>query len=529
MSAHASAVSSSLVIYQVQAGATSGEVGASSQEFVTIYNNGTIDVNVTNWCVTNKDGKAFACLAPKVANQTLYIPSHGYMTIVSEAFSASHTNYQADINYPIASGVITGSSDTVSLIDDRVNVVDAVSWTTSLTGGTALQRRFSQDAAVMVDTDQAADFTKVQGVILPASTVYEVLTIIDECQNMAGLQDIVPAGYMKNEAGECILDLCLNLDGLQVVIPDEYLRSEVSDCKFDYAQLQITELLPNAGGSDIGHEYIEIYNPENRDAFLINYLLSIGGKTYTFPASLKLAPGQYMAFYNTEMTFTFANTTSHASLLGDDGSLINKSDAYDNPKDDISWALIDGVWQYTNQMTFAAINVASILDIDETKDSGLQRCAANQYRHPETNRCRLVVTLASAATACKDGQYRSEETNRCRTIALTGGTLTPCKDSQYRSEETNRCRNLATLATALTPCKDDQYRSEETNRCRNIVATSAPQAAFAVEPIADTGSAFVGWYALGGVGALTLGYGAWEWRREVLLAWYRLASFFTKQ
>ncbi|MNH30521.1 hypothetical protein D3C72_2551200 [compost metagenome] len=53
-----------------------------------------------------------------------------------------------------------------------------------------------------------------------------------------------------------------------------------------------------------------------------------------------------------------------------------------------------------------------------------------------------------------------------------------------------------------------------------------PQAAFAVESIKDTTQAFVGWWALGGVAFLALGYGAWEWRREVGLLFGKIGTFF---
>jgi hypothetical protein len=217
-------------------------------------------------------------------------------------------------------------------------------------------------------------------------------------------------------------------------------------------------------------------------------------------------------------------------LLGDDGSVIDQPAAYNDPSEVEAWALIDGAWQYTNQPTPAAENLVSIIEVrvdEETVPKQLAPCAANQYRSPETNRCRLLVTATATLTPCKDGQYRSEETNRCRTIALAGGTLTPCREDQYRSEETNRCRNFATAAKALTPCKDNQYRSEETNRCRTIAATIPPPAAFAVEPIKDTGKVFVGWWALGGVMTLAAGYGVWEWRREITSGVRKLVTFFT--
>ncbi len=531
----AQATSSSLVITHVQAGAASGEVLAATQEFVSVYNNTARDIEVTNWCLSNKSNTIFACLKPTVVNQALYLTAHSYMTIASDNFSLQHNNYAADIIFPTTnntSGSITGGSDTISLKDALGNTIDIANWTTSLAGGSMLQRNKTADAMTMVDTDTIADFSKVQGVTLPVSGIYEVLTLVDECANIDGIQENLPVDFLKNADGTCYQDTCLNLDGLQITIPEEYVRRGTSDCMFDFVALQITEILPNAGGSDIGHEFIELYNPTDRIASLSNYLLSVGEKTYDFPADATINPGQYKVFYNNEIAFTLLNTRSTVALLGDDGSIINQVATYDSPKDDMAWALISGEWQYTNQPTVAAPNLASMLVVPEEiiEPAQVQQpCAANQYRHPETNRCRLLVVQTAAVTACKDGQYRSEETNRCRSIALAGGTLTPCGDNQYRSEETNRCRNLVTTASTSVPCKDNQYRSEETNRCRTIAATTIPAAAFAIEPITETGKAFTGWWALGGIGVLAVGYGAWEWRREILSATRSLGAFFSRR
>lgn len=152
--------------------------------------------------------------------------------------------------------------------------------------------------------------------------------------------------------------------------------------------------------------------------------------------------------------------------------------------------------------------------------------AKNEIRLPAPD-LKTATPSSSSLVPCKSGQYRSEETNRCRSLTLTASTLVPCKDNQYRSEETNRCRTVTTASTNLVPCRDDQYRSEQTHRCRTIAPASIPEAAFAVTPVQETGRAFVGWWALGGVGVLAVGYGAWEWRREVRTAVRRVGEFFT--
>src|SRR5690606_15418215 len=151
----------------------------------------------------------------------------------------------------------------------------------------------------------------------------------------------------------------------------------------------------------------------------------------------------------------------------------------------------DGVWVYTNRPTPGSANLPSII-VDIQNELGLAPCPPGKYRNPLTNRCRNIVADASVLAACKDGQYRNPETNRCRKIEAS--TLKPCKDGQYRSEETNRCRNILGAST-LKPCKDNQYRSEETNRCRNLPGSSnMPEAAFAVKPVAESGTVFIGWW-----------------------------------
>lgn len=156
-------------------------------------------------------------------------------------------------------------------------------------------------------------------------------------------------------------------------------------------------------------------------------------------------------------------------------------------------------------------------------------CPQGQYRNPETHRCRhIMIATSSGLIPCKADQYRSPETNRCRTLAAAITAFSPCTAGQVRNPATGRCKRLASTAeTTLKPCASNQERNPDTNRCRAVTASAAiPKAAFAVEPIADTGTAFVGWWALGGVTLLGVGYGAWEWRAEALRGVKKAAQFF---
>jgi hypothetical protein len=370
---------------------------------------------------------------------------------------------------------------------------------------------------------------------------------VDICQNLDGLQTILPVGYLLDENGDCRVDVCLNLSGLQLVlpdgmelddmgncvphdmclnltgpqsvIPDGYSKSG-SDCVLNLLPLKLSELLPNAIGTDDGNEYIEIYNPNTSAVNLMNYVLYIGSNLehfYSFPTGLAIGPGEYTAFYSDDIKFTLVNTTSRVTLRSLDNMFVDEAPYYSDPKDGMAWALIDDVWQYTNKPTPGGQNKSSYVEEVVVVASTLQPCAPNQYRNPETNRCKLIPTVSSNLVPCKVGQYRSEETNRCRNIASDVSNLVPCAEGQERNPATNRCRSVSAVLAAsnLVPCKEGQERNPETNRCRNIASSDIPVAEFAVEQTSARPDNSIVWWSLAGVAVLAITYGVWEWRQEI--------------
>ncbi len=382
---------------------------------------------------------------------------------------------------------------------------------------------------------------------------------VDVCLNLDGLQLTVPTNYGLDNNLDCQPDFCQNIDGLQLVVPEDmdvsnsnctwhdeclnlpdiqadlpngYKHSADNSCVLDLLPLKITELLPNAVGSDNGNEFIEIYNPNDTDVNLTNYVIYVGindPKMYSFPVGLHIGSHQYLAFYNTDIKFTLVNTTSQVRLSSIDDVVIDETPVYDNPGDGMAWALVDSIWQYTNQPTPNDVNLPSLIESEPEiiTESNLQPCAANQYRSPETNRCRLIITTSSTLTPCKDGQYRSEETNRCRSIVSDVVALAPCAEGQERNPDTNRCRSVATtvLGTSdLTPCKEGQERNPDTNRCRNIVST-IPGADYAPKQTTLPENNYILWWSLAGVGLVAVIYGLWEWRSNIAALFQKLASF----
>lgn len=553
-----------VVFVQIQAGGIAdNSIGkAATQEFISIYNNSLIDIDISGWKITNKSDKSLVCFNCQDSTPKI-LSSHKYLFIASNSFVS-----QRQIDYPDESafvpdvmysptnaqyGDIIASSDNLTIIDRNDTEIDNVSWSSSIDKNWQLQRlpSFSESDTYVDSDNMQSDFIDVNNIELSPN-------IIGLCPNIAGYQDVVPDGLIIDENGDCVSpptwvcknipgslvvplgleldsegncvehDECPNIPESQTVIPYGYKKEDDGSCVLNVFPIVISELMPNFDGDDYGNEFIEIYNPNDTEVILQNYILYVGStlvRVYEFPDGAIIQPKQYLSFSNNEIKFTLVNTSSVVEIRSLDEKYSFKSSAYDSPNDGWSWALINGEWQYTNIPTPDAENRPAEIAItnDEIGIEDLHPCAANQYRNPLTNRCKLLPEYESVPTPCRDGQYRSEETGRCRNIISDVVDLVPCAEGQERNPATNRCRTISSVlgASDLVPCKEGQERNPETNRCRNIV--SMPKADYAPEKTTEVTDNKSTWLIIVGVGALVIGYGVWEWRKELSGIFKKLA------
>ena len=288
-------------------------------------------------------------------------------------------------------------------------------------------------------------------------------------------------------------------------------------------------------GANLGRQFIEVRNALQSSISLDGCQLQTNRssiKSYQF-GDERLAAGDIRAVFIDQTELTLTKTTSGTVyLLSSDGETEVDSVDYDDLAADSSLALVDGVWRQSFEPTPGEENIRQ----DAVPcQSGYERntltgrcnkiaeaarltpCAADQYRSPETNRCRKKTTLTSTLASCAADQYRNPVTNRCRKLASSStSTLKPCAPHQIRNPATNRCKSTSSATSSLKPCQPGYERNPATNRCRksagSVLASTAP---YAVEPLQESGKALVSWWALGGVMMAGLGVVGWQWRNEI--------------
>lgn len=473
---HASSASS-VIITHIQAAGPSG----AKDEMVAIYNNTPNQINISNWCLKNRSNITFVCYTPPNNLTRYYLPAYAYVVVASESYPVSTGFYPEDISfiYPVtnqSSGSIVNSNDTISLVDENANVVDSHSWSSIVPSGKIMQREQPIGSEIYDTFDLFAIWEYATLQTLPLSQIYSE-TIEDS---------------NSEEPFESIIKVPL-----------------------------VTEIFPNPKGSDTGNEFIEIYNQDEEHSLSLDgYVLKVGAnleKSYTFPSGTILAPLEYRAFSNAEIKYTLLNTSSSV-LLEKDGRVLDDTIIYSEIKEGESYAMLNGGWYSTGVPTPSAPNIIADADPDledietnETEGSdavsalAVKPCVTNQYRHPETNRCRLIATTSkSSATTCAANQYRHPETNRCRNNSTASSTQTTCKEGQERNPDTNRCRNIVKMTQASHGVKGDAIKTQ------------------------NTGVSWYWWLGIGGVVVIILAYAVWEWRDELKSLVERVKTKFSR-
>lgn len=481
---------SSVIITEVQ---TQG-VGGAVDERVVLYNASDNAVDITGWCVRRESASGgtttrITCFAPSddMASTRVIMPTGATVLLLSTGGLETHDELQPDATFTAG---MANSGGRVRIVDNIGATIDLIGWGSAadflvspapaLTQiGDSLQRNV--DDGRYVDTrNNGQDFLAV-----PSRLFYEtgaLMEITDYCRNVVGIQETVPEGMLRNSVGDCIDKKSINFcEGVTI--------SEVA--------------------ANTARQYVELVNRTKQPVSLEGCRVMTNRSVTAAMTFSKqtLEAGEYVVVFieSTPLKLT-KSTTGTVYLIASDGETEVDSVFYEDLSADTSWSYFADGWKQTYDLTPGVLN----------SYARFASCPIGQVRNEATGRCRSAGTDAYRLVPCREGQYRSEQTNRCRSIALAASVLRPCRDDQFRNPATNRCRKIANADDiALADCGEGRERNPLTNRCRNILAATPPPVDFAVEPVIESTSVFVGWWILGGVTLAAISYAGWEWREEI--------------
>ena len=285
------------------------------------------------------------------------------------------------------------------------------------------------------------------------------------------------------------------------------------------------------------HDFVKIYNNSNQPIRLYDYALrndGSGGRrteasTYLFREQTVIQPRSYevVDLNGAGEPLNLANGGGYVWFeprWGGNRFGVVRYEGASATKQGYSWMkLSQGVWDWTTTVSVAGPSPYTPI----SKPHDTEDCPAGKYRNPETGRCRNIGEAISALAACDEGYERNPLTNRCRKIVTKSAPgLAPCKEGQERNPLTNRCRSIASAVAELLPCDEGYERNPVTHRCRKVASSSMPKASHPVLPYKQSSQqSLMSWLVGGGIGLAVVGYGVWEWRREIGGVLRRIVTF----
>lgn len=447
----------SVVIHQVQTGTTQ----SASSEYVSIFNNSDKEVNVSNWCLQYTSASAstksvLLCLNPPDARTELLLPPQAYISFATKEFLQTTI---AEVDYQFTAS-LASSGGHISLLNASKEAVDVVGWgsaskpeekSAAIPSNSKVLQRIKDNNSLIDSQNNYADFMSADLIIVDTKNIIERPIQLTN----------IPAG------------------------------------------LVISEVYPDAIGSDEGKEFIEIYNGSVTDINLNGYQIQVGptfSKTYVI-GNVLLNSSMYLSLGDNETGLTLPNTSASIRLLTPDNQLVVESKAYSEMKEGTSWVLVNDMWLVTHAPTPGAENIVVLQD----------DCNVGSILNAMPILCNITKTN-NIPKVCNPDQIRNEETGRCRKIPTNTTSTTACKPNQLRNPETGRCKNI--VDSKSNSCPPGQERNPQTQRCRkNIPPINKANVKDVKAPLVENSPK---WWIAGVAAASVTGYGAIEWRREII-------------
>lgn len=449
-----------------------GTAASGSQEFIELYNQSArvIDLDADMWRVQITSSKATTWERAKNVMLTGKFYPGTYLLLASDYVASGETKqYLEDYASKHFSAGLTASAGHIRIVhDSSMAVSDVLEWST----------KDSTGATMTSGIDNSTPYV-LRGALQPADSIKRltdenhIFNMYDEIQRNFALSacpsptanNIPPASSQSSlpEPLATSIDIDDPLcdategdpdDGLHppsdeppsVLLPGESPDSPGSaannptlpSADIGLAWPQLDEILPNPGSprSDSTDEFIELYNSNSMPFDLSGFILQIGttGKQYIFPAGTQLAPASFTAFFSAATHISLSNSGGQVVLLDPVGNRLSQTDVYSTAKDDQSWTLSNGKWQWTTQATPNAANkvIAPAVKASKTVKTATQKSTA-KAKAAKNNK-------TPAATADMVSANKVEQTSPLHplVLAVVGGFALLYGGYEYRHDLANR-------------------------------------------------------------------------------------------
>lgn len=352
----------------------------AGQEFIEIYNTTLDDINLTGWRLQytsaaksdwNSPTRNIALSGSIKAGEYYLVTSTGYLTD------------KANLTY---SSTLSQSGGHLRIINQYNDLQDQIGWgNAAMPLGVASEApeagsslaRLTNSTGYNLSLDNNTDFT---GSLSPTP----------------GIDNVITLPLVEEET----------VEPRSSPLP---LPSTSPPVVTLYDDIQISEILPNpaAPATDANDEFIELYNPNQKDVDLTGYVIKTGvNGTYKYVIKDQIiTAGSYRVFYSRDTRLILSNTTGKVQLLAPDGTLLDETSTYSKAEDGQVLIFSNGSWVWSSSTSAGADNiytpVAVVKAASTTKKAVAKTVKAKAPKKTPTKKKKAqkaTVPLASATS-----------------------------------------------------------------------------------------------------------------------------------
>lgn len=317
-----------------------GTVESYNNEWIELYNNTEIQINLGGWILRATDG------TPTV-NISGTIEPHGYF-LLERTDDNTLANQAADQIY---TGALGNSGEHLELVNSSGTIIDDVnSWGNWFAGDNTTKQTMERKTPILTGSDPTGWGTSANVAGTPRA---QNSVLILSGTNSPPESSPSPLQQEQNPVQDPTL-------ASTSTTPDSLPSSPNADIAITYPEnIFINELMSSPLGADEVEEWIELENKNNEqvDISLWQIQDTIGAvNTYIFPESSTMPPNGFFVLSRLTTKITLNNDGDSVQLIKPSGEIAQVVN-YDKASIGDSYARVDTAWQWTDVPTPGSANI----------------------------------------------------------------------------------------------------------------------------------------------------------------------------
>ncbi|MCH8741335.1 lamin tail domain-containing protein [Patescibacteria group bacterium] len=298
----------------------------NEEEFIELYNNNSVPVNLSEWTIQDTRGSTKAYTFPEGTN----IHSRSFLVL----------------NRPVSKIVLNNEGEGLILKNPSESIVDSVLYEGKAPQGQSYAKKIDGiwEWTLILTPGEENRF------LLPAETQLEPET---QAESQAA-EKLQPEPKSKPQP-ETLLETQPQEESAPISYP---------------SAIFINEILPSPTGSDAIEEWIEIFNENKFEVELSGWQIQDKNgriKTYTFPKGIKISPKGYLVLFRPTTKITLNNDGDEVHLIQPNGE-IGDQVSYGKAPAGKSYNRVGAEWFWSDILTPGSENVVPSQAPEETDE-----------------------------------------------------------------------------------------------------------------------------------------------------------------